>query len=157
MRKGSACKGEKMNERQRGKIPRQSEERKTVKRWKMITLKRKSQKFRKNQESRKWRRKWQPTPVFLPGESQGWGSLVGCCLWGHTGSDTTEVTQQQQQESRDRKTGRKWEIKYNREKRKIELVSEEMKEKKVCMWGAGMKFSGNVIGQGSNVRAIHSL
>ena len=28
-----------------------------------------------------WRRKWQPTPVFLPGESQGWGSLVGCCLW----------------------------------------------------------------------------
>ena len=30
-----------------------------------------------------WRRKWQPTPVFLPGESQGWGSLVGCHLWGH--------------------------------------------------------------------------
>ena len=43
-----------------------------------------------------WRRKWQPTPVFLPGESQGRGSLVGCCLWGHTDSDTTEVTQQQQ-------------------------------------------------------------
>ena len=39
-----------------------------------------------------WRRKWQPTPVLLPGESQGWGSLVGCCLWGRTGSDTTEVT-----------------------------------------------------------------
>ena len=39
-----------------------------------------------------WRRKWQPTPVFLPGESQGWGSLVGCCLWGHTESDMTEVT-----------------------------------------------------------------
>ena len=33
-----------------------------------------------------WRWKWQPTPVFLPGESQGWGSLVGCCLWGHTES-----------------------------------------------------------------------
>ena len=31
-----------------------------------------------------WRRKWQPTPVFLPGESQGRGSLVGCRLWGHT-------------------------------------------------------------------------
>ena len=31
-----------------------------------------------------WRRKWQPTPVFLPGESQGWGSLVGCRLWGRT-------------------------------------------------------------------------
>jgi len=29
-----------------------------------------------------WRRKWQPTPVFLPGESQGWGSLVGGRLWG---------------------------------------------------------------------------
>ena len=28
-----------------------------------------------------WRRKWQPTPVFLPGESQGQGSLVGSCLW----------------------------------------------------------------------------
>ena len=38
------------------------------------------------------RRKWQPTPVFLPGESQGWRSLVGCHLWGHTESDTTEVT-----------------------------------------------------------------
>ena len=38
-----------------------------------------------------WRRKWQPTPVFLPGESQGWGSLVGCHLWGHTELDTTEA------------------------------------------------------------------
>ena len=44
-----------------------------------------------------WRRRWQPTPVFLPGESQGWGSLVGCCLWGRIESDTTEVTEQQQQ------------------------------------------------------------
>ena len=41
-----------------------------------------------------WRRKWQPIPVFLPGESQGRGSLVGCRLWGHTELDTTEVTQQ---------------------------------------------------------------
>ena len=39
-----------------------------------------------------WRRKWQPTPVFLPGESQGWRSLVGCSPWGRTESDTTEVT-----------------------------------------------------------------
>ena len=39
-----------------------------------------------------WRRKWQPTPVFLPGESQGRGSLVGFHLWGRTESDTTEVT-----------------------------------------------------------------
>ena len=30
--------------------------------------------------------------VFLPGESQGWGSLVGCCLWGRTESDTAEAT-----------------------------------------------------------------
>ena len=39
-----------------------------------------------------WRKKWQPTPVLLPGESQGWGSLVGCRLWGCTESDTTEAT-----------------------------------------------------------------
>ena len=39
-----------------------------------------------------WRSKWQPTPLFLPGESQGQGSLMGCCLWGRTESDTTEVT-----------------------------------------------------------------
>ena len=39
-----------------------------------------------------WRRKWQPTPVFLPGESQGRWSLVGCRLWGHTESDTTDAT-----------------------------------------------------------------
>ena len=45
-----------------------------------------------------WRRQWQPTPVFLPGEFQGWGSLVGFRLWGHTESDMTEVTQQQQQQ-----------------------------------------------------------
>ena len=36
-----------------------------------------------------WRRKWEPTPVFLPGESQG---LVGCRLCGRTESDTTETT-----------------------------------------------------------------
>ena len=42
-----------------------------------------------------WRRKWQPTPVFLPGESQGRGSLVGCRLWGRTESDTTDATWQQ--------------------------------------------------------------
>ena len=39
-----------------------------------------------------WRRKWQPTPVFLSGESHGRGSLVGCRLWGRTESDTTETT-----------------------------------------------------------------
>ena len=40
----------------------------------------------------RWRRKWQPTPVFLLGESQGRWSLVGCRLWGRTESDTTEAT-----------------------------------------------------------------
>ena len=39
-----------------------------------------------------WRRKWQPTPVFLPGESHGRRSLVGCSPWGRTESDTTEAT-----------------------------------------------------------------
>ena len=43
-----------------------------------------------------WRRKWQPIPVFLPGESQGQRRLVGCHLWGCTELDTTEVTQRQQ-------------------------------------------------------------
>jgi len=36
--------------------------------------------------------KWQPTPVFLPGESQGQRNLVGCHLWGLTESDMTEAT-----------------------------------------------------------------
>ena len=45
-----------------------------------------------------WRRKWQPTPVFLPGESQGQQSLVGCRLWDCTELDTIEATQQQQQQ-----------------------------------------------------------
>ena len=39
-----------------------------------------------------WRKKWQPAPVFLPGESQGRWSLVGCRLWGRTELDTTEAT-----------------------------------------------------------------
>ena len=38
-----------------------------------------------------WRRKWQPTPVFLPGESQGRGSLVGCHLWGRVAQSQTRL------------------------------------------------------------------
>ena len=39
-----------------------------------------------------WRRKWQPTPVFLPGESQGQGRLVGCRLWGRrVGQDWSDL------------------------------------------------------------------
>ena len=49
-----------------------------------------------------WRRKWQPTPVFLPGESQGRGSLVGYGLWGRKEFDMTEVIQQQQQQENER-------------------------------------------------------
>ena len=45
-----------------------------------------------------WRRKWQPTPEILSGESQGQGTLVGCRLWGCTESDTTDVTWRQQQQ-----------------------------------------------------------
>ena len=37
-----------------------------------------------------WRREWQPTPVFLPGESNGRRKLAGYSLWGHKKSDTTE-------------------------------------------------------------------
>ena len=39
-----------------------------------------------------WRRKWQPTPVFFPGESCGQRNLAGYSAYGHTESDTTEVT-----------------------------------------------------------------
>ena len=40
----------------------------------------------------RWRRKWQPTPVFLPENPRDGGSLVGCCLWGRTELDMTEAT-----------------------------------------------------------------
>ena len=40
-----------------------------------------------------WRRQWHPTPVLSPGKPHVWGSLLGCCLWGHTESDKTEVTE----------------------------------------------------------------
>ena len=50
-----------------------------------------------------WRRKWQPTPVFLPGESQGQGSLVGCHLWdctvGHDWSDSAAVAAEEARRS----------------------------------------------------------
>ena len=37
-----------------------------------------------------WRGQWQPTPVFWPGKSHGWRSLMGCSPWGHKESDMTE-------------------------------------------------------------------
>ena len=39
-----------------------------------------------------WSKKWEPTSVFLPGESHGQRSLAGYSPWGHKESDTTEVT-----------------------------------------------------------------
>ena len=39
-----------------------------------------------------WRRKWQPTPVFLPEESHGQRSLAGCCPWSPKEPDVSEVT-----------------------------------------------------------------
>ena len=53
-----------------------------------------------------WRRKWQPTPVFLSGESQGWGSLVGCRLWDRTELDTMKWLSSSSSIGEDRFTGR---------------------------------------------------
>ena len=47
-----------------------------------------------------WRRKWQPTPVFLAGESHGQNRLVGDSPWGHSESDTTEHTQAHENQRR---------------------------------------------------------
>ena len=46
-----------------------------------------------------WRRKWQPTPVFLPGKSHGQRGLVGYSPWGHEGVGHDLVTKQQQQQA----------------------------------------------------------
>ena len=43
-----------------------------------------------------WRRKWQPTPVFLPGKPHGQRSLAGYSSWGHKESNMIETKQQQQ-------------------------------------------------------------
>ena len=45
-----------------------------------------------------WRRAWQPTPVFLPGESHGQRSLAGYGPWGHKELDTTEATENSHQD-----------------------------------------------------------
>ena len=58
----------------------------------LIWLQEKFPKMEYMQCSVTWRRKWQPTPVLLPGESCGWRSLVGCCPWGCTESDMVKAT-----------------------------------------------------------------
>ena len=47
--------------------------------------------------TKEWRRKWQATPVFLPGKPHGQSSLVGYSPWGWKESDRTELTERQQQ------------------------------------------------------------
>ena len=54
--------------------------------------KHKSFRFDPRVEKIHWRRKWQPSPVFLPGEYHGQRSLAGYSPWGHKESDTTEAT-----------------------------------------------------------------
>ena len=49
-----------------------------------------------------WRRAWQPTPAFLPGESHGQRSLNGYSLWGHKEPNTTEVTKHSHTQADDR-------------------------------------------------------
>ena len=46
-----------------------------------------------------WQRKWQPTLVFLPGESHGWRSLVAYSPWGHKDLDMTECTRMHRENS----------------------------------------------------------
>ena len=56
-----------------------------------------------------WRRKWQPTPVCLPGESQGRGSLVGCCLW--VAQSRTWLKRLSSSSSNSSSQGRTWSLK----------------------------------------------
>ena len=57
-----------------------------------LNKKKKKRELNKGDVALDWRRKWKLTAVFLPGESQGRRSLVGCHLWGNTEADTTEAT-----------------------------------------------------------------
>ena len=60
---------------------------------KMIILPKAIYRFNAMETQTVWRRKWQPTPVFLPGESHGLMSLGNYSPWGHKESDMTEVTE----------------------------------------------------------------
>ena len=118
-----------------------------------------------------WRRKWQPTPVFLPGESQGRGSLVGCRLWGHTESDMIETTQQQQQQQRVISlenvlslTSQSWKITYymtNQRGRKANRSYSGLERGKNGRWlliGNGIFFCGgdSALGLGSLEMTVHN-
>ena len=88
-----------------------------------------------------WRRKWQCTPVFLPGESQGWGSLVGCHLWGRTESDMTDATYQQQQQQTVAPPG-SWTSTWNFPGKNARV-------------GCHFLLQGIFLTQGSNLRLLH--
>ena len=79
-----------------------------------------------------WRRKWQPTLVFLLGESQGWGSLVGC-----TELDTTEATSQQQQRRREQEEKKHTEIMTENFSRLIKTSSDG---KNICLQWTRLEF-----------------
>ena len=92
---------------------------------------------------------WQPTPVFLPGESQGQGSLMGCRLWGRTESDTTEATQQQQQQQL-----KAYNLKVGSLEEKTEKFSWLLLEKSWgCLWAC---LSFNCGGQGNSLLWSHT-
>ena len=97
-----------------------------------------------------WRRNWQPTPVFLPGESQGRGSLVGCRLWGRTESDTTEATQQQQQQRKGKAAPAHIQLGWaNKDTRLVELTEQSLESaahegqlRNESLWGSTDNMSG---------------
>ena len=68
-----------------------------------------------------WRRKWQPTPVFLPGESHGWRSLVGCRPWGVKELDMAEHTHTHT----DTHTGLKYSSRYLTQQKDLQFESQE--------------------------------
>ena len=99
-----------------------------------------------------WRRKWQPTPVFLPGESQGRGSLVGCHLWGHTDLDMLKWLSSSSKNTVSVKCS---EAKYNKIKYTYKLAGRNhfsACDKAICkflatcvyMWGFWAKFKSRI-------------
>ena len=99
------------------------------------------------------RRKWQPTPVFLPRESQGRGSLVGCGLWGCAESDTTEVTSQQQQQQQQVDTIQSITM-YNtiyKTDRNLLCDSGNSNRGSVTGWRAGLEGDGREVQEGGDL------
>ena len=109
-----------------------------------------------------WRRKWQPTPVFLPGESQGQRSLVGGRLWGCTESDMTEATQQQQQQGKSWYGAiEKWELLFSLrsilETNSLVSPMRKYKTQRRKVACSGSNHLGNRIRDGSLVPSLYSI